>query len=131
MQIDHARLHDSAEIRCVDLEDARHPCERHHDASLDRDRAAGETRTRSAGNDRHGVLVAEPRERCDVGGALWKDDRVGRRGVDRAVVLVQKQVVVRSEHFRRTEQRDQAMHQRSAAKAGANDLGGRQDATPG
>ena len=130
MQVDHTRLHNGAEVGGVDLEDASHPREGHDHAALDRDSAAGEARARSAGNDRDVVLVAEPRERCDVGGALREDDRVGRRRVDRAVVLVDEQVVVRSEHFRVAEQRGEAAHQRRAAEAGANGGGDRQEGAP-
>jgi len=37
---------------------------------------------------------------------------------------------MRPEDFRRTEERDQATHQRRAAEAGANGRGGRQEAAP-
>jgi hypothetical protein len=37
---------------------------------------------------------------------------------------------MRSEDFRRAEQRDEATHQRRAAEAGANGRGGRQGAAP-
>ena len=74
--------------------------------------------------------MAEPRQCRHVGGALRQHDRVRRRGVDGAVVLVQQEIVVRAEHLRRTEESDEAMHERRAPQAGANRRGGRQDAAP-
>jgi hypothetical protein len=130
VQVDNAGLHDRTEIGDIDLEDARHPCERDDDAALDRDRATGESRASSARNDRHGVLVAEARKCRDVGGVVGEHDRVGRRRIDGAVVLVQQQVFVGAEDFCRAEERDQAAHQRRAAQAGAHRRGGRQEAAP-
>jgi hypothetical protein len=47
--------------------------------------------------------MAEPRYRGDIGGGLRKDDRVRRRPVDGAVVLIEEEVVVRAEDFRGAE----------------------------
>jgi len=74
--------------------------------------------------------VAEPRQRCHIRGALRKYDRVGCRCVDGAVVLVQKQVLARAEHFLPTEERHKTAHQWRAAEAGANGGGRRQEAAP-
>ena len=130
MQVDHAGLNDGPKVGDVDLEDPRHPRERDDDASLHRDRATGEARPRAARDDGHRVLMAEPRECRDVSGALGEDDRVRRRGVDGAVVLVEEQIVVRAEHFRGTKESDQAAHKRRATESGANGRRGRQDAAP-
>jgi len=100
MQIDDPGLHDGAEVRGVDFDDAGHPREGHDDAALDGDRSAREARAGAAGDDRYRVFVAEPREGGDVGGAFGQDNRVGRRGVDRAVVLVDHQIGASAEHFR-------------------------------
>ena len=106
MQIDHAGLHDGAEVRGVDLDDAGHPRERHDDAALDGDRSAREARAGAARDDRHRVFVAEPREGRDIRRAFRQDHRVRRRRVDRTVVLIDHEVGARAEHLRRSEEID-------------------------
>ena len=78
MEVHEAGLHDGAEIRYVDLEDAGHPRERDHHAALDRDRAARKARARASRDERDAVLGAEARELRDVSGLVRQDDRVGR-----------------------------------------------------
>ena len=76
------------------------------------------------------MLVAVLREECHVGGAFRERDGIGRRRVDRTVVLVDEELVTRAEDFRGAEELLERAHERWAADAGPDDGGGGYDAAP-
>jgi hypothetical protein len=57
---DHAGLHDTDEVRGIDLEDLRHLLGRENDAAGERKTSAAHARASAARRDRHLVLETEP-----------------------------------------------------------------------
>ena len=74
---DDVRFDDREQIHLVDLEDAIEPFHREHDAAGGRHGAARIAGPRAAHDERHAVLVAQPRDRGHVCGAAGDDDEIG------------------------------------------------------
>lgn len=90
--IDDAGLNDGALIFDVDFEDAIHAREGNDDASVARQRAAGESSTRAASNDGNVMATGDLDDVDHVGGIAWKNDAVGARDFDGTVVFVEQQI---------------------------------------
>ena len=72
------------QVDLVDLEDAVQPLHREHDAAVRRHRAAGVAGAGAAHDERHAVLVAEPRDGGHLRRVGRADHEVGRWPLPRA-----------------------------------------------
>ena len=104
IEIHHAGLDNGAGIFEIELQDAVHPREHDHDAAAARERAARETCSRAAADNGHVVFRCELDDARDVFRGVREYDQVRARFFDRAVVLVEDEILDLMEDIRRAEQ---------------------------
>ncbi len=104
VEIHDAGLDNGAGVFEIELEDTVHSREHDHDAAAARERAARKTRSRAAADNGHVVFRCELDDARDVFRGVRKHDQVRARLFDRAVVLVEDQVLDFMEDIRRAEQ---------------------------
>jgi len=90
--IDDAGLDDGALIFDVEFDNAIHAREGNDDAAVARERAAGESRASPASDDGNVMAIGDFDDANDVGSVAGKDDAIGARDFDGAVVFVEQQV---------------------------------------
>ena len=91
--VDDAGFHDRAAVAGIDFEDAVHAGGGDHHAAAARNGPAAEPGPRAARHDWHAVLQRRLDDHLHLGRAVGEHHGVRQGAVDRAVVLVQQQVV--------------------------------------
>ncbi len=89
----HARLHRGALVFSVNFNDAFHARKGNDDPAVPRDCAAGKASSRAAANDWNLVAIGEPHDFDHIGRGARENHAVRPRYLDRAVVLVEQQVL--------------------------------------
>ena len=104
IEINDAWLNDRALIFRIECKDAVHARENDHDSTSPGQRAAGKAGARAAANNRDVVLCGEFCDLRDLLRGSGKNDYIGTTFLNRAVVLVEKNVLRLKEDGRGAEQ---------------------------